>query len=153
MTIYTGYFAHTKKYPFPISIARSSPQFFNGIHLSWLEPSYELLNTFKTVLSIKIDRLAGKLVQPVSALLEAFNDPIDYYTKVYVKEVLGHISPEEVYERISKVSNGKDCTLLCYEKPDNTSDDELEKLKHFCHRHIVSAFLRSGGFDSHEFEV
>jgi len=67
-------------------------------------------------------------------------------------------APEIIYERLMKISNGGDCTLLCYEaaprcaKPGEVLDlYKLEPGLDFCHRHIVSAHLSMGGFESMEY--
>jgi hypothetical protein len=52
------------------------------------------------------------------------------YTELYRKQILEPLSSEEVYaELVSEY--GENCILLCYEHP-----------KTFCHRHLVSKWLR-----------
>ena len=46
------------------------------------------------------------------------------------KEVLDCLSAKQVYDDLERLSNGRDCVLLCYEK---SSD--------FCHRHLVADWL------------
>ena len=75
---------------------------------------------------------------PPAHLLRAFKDgdvSVDEYKEVYNREVLSRLRAADVYDEL----DGK--ALVCYEK---SSD--------FCHRHLVSAWLRENGFDCHEFE-
>lgn len=55
----------------------------------------------------------------------------DFYTVSFVKEVLGALSQQELIKELELLSGGKDVCLLCYEKPSD-----------FCHRHIVSDWLK-----------
>ncbi len=78
---------------------------------------------------------------------------VQHYIQGYVDEVLGYLSPEEVYQKLADITNGEDCTLMCFEKSPNNPNfkiTELNPIGEFCHRHIVSEFLRYGGFESKE---
>lgn len=66
------------------------------------------------------------------------------YTERYEKEILSKFSVERLVEylnNLSKKHEDKDICLLCYEK---SSD--------FCHRHIVSKWLRDKGIDCKEYQ-
>lgn len=60
----------------------------------------------------------------------------EYYIKHYYDEVLNLLNPIKIFEELEqKVNNkNKDIYLVCYEKP-------LD----FCHRHLVSQWLRNNG--------
>lgn len=53
------------------------------------------------------------------------------YCLRYTSEILVNLDPMKVVSYLYKLSNGNDLALLCYETPDK-----------FCHRHLVSAWLR-----------
>ena len=57
----------------------------------------------------------------------------DYYVRCFNAEVLAPLSCEQVLKDLSALAAG-DVALVCYEKPTD-----------FCHRHLVSAWLREHG--------
>ena len=69
----------------------------------------------------------------------------DCFTKCYYDQVLQQLNPARVvadlYYQAGKASCSGDIALVCYEK----SGD-------FCHRYLVSEWLRSNGYDSIEFK-
>ena len=65
----------------------------------------------------------------------------DFYVRNFNKEVLGRFEQAEVWEDLLEISGGFPFVLLCYEKPGD-----------FCHRHLVSEWLRKAGYDISEFK-
>lgn len=116
MAVFTGYFAQLKKYQtaglFPVSIARITPEWFNGQELKELAPSSDLLKRYK----------AGKVSEG--------NYKTEYFhqlDQVKWKKVLGGLKENTI--------------LLCYEKPEA-----------FCHRHLLSEYLRDAGYNVEEYK-
>ena len=66
----------------------------------------------------------------------------DRYTHRYLSEVLQKLDPQKVLSDLTAISQGEDIALCCYEKPGD-----------FCHRHLLSEWLRKNGYDVVEFEV
>lgn len=95
MKIYTSYFANTRNLAkngiVPISIARISPDWFNGCRFLFLAPSKQLLYN------------------------RSLTD--EAYEREYNKEVCSRLDPNFLRREIEKVANGHDVALLCYEKP------------------------------------
>lgn len=56
--------------------------------------------------------------------------PIDKYLLEYNK-ILENLDPNKVIEDLNEIAGGKPLVLLCYEKPNE-----------FCHRQLVSAWLK-----------
>jgi hypothetical protein len=145
--IYTGYFAKIKQYRGVhlniISIANGNPLFSKGlvtIKFAPLVPG-DWIYSWKNDLRNRSDFVRAKL--------EYINT---YYTKC-----LNRYTPKMLFEEINAFVNAEDSILLCYEAPpkDMKSDGivdlgELEAGKDFCHRHIVSDFLRQGGLPCQE---
>lgn len=70
------------------------------------------------------------------------NHDNDFYIREFKAQVLDKLNAKSVVRELSqKVTDGNDVALVCYEKP-------LD----FCHRHLVSAWLRRNGFESKEWE-
>jgi uncharacterized protein YeaO (DUF488 family) len=115
--IYTSYFAYIPKLPaniLKISIALFTPKLaqIDGYFTS-LNPTEQLLREAKF----------GAI--PVEEAMEKYRD-----------EILGKLSPTEVYENLQKLmedSSKNDLTLLCYEKPSE-----------ICHRRLVAEWLEAG---------
>lgn len=63
------------------------------------------------------------------------------YLKRY-QGILDSQNPQRVMNAIAQISRGQDVALCCYEKPGD-----------FCHRHLLSEWLRKNGYDVVEFEV
>ena len=109
MKIYTSYFAKAKKIPddiVKISICGKAPQWYNGLQYKKVAPKYGFFMEWKQ------------------------NHDNDFYIEHFNKEVLDCLSAKQVYDDLERLSNGRDCVLLCYEK---SSD--------FCHRHLVANWL------------
>jgi uncharacterized protein YeaO (DUF488 family) len=108
MKIYTSYFDNMKNLENItfISICGKAPEWYDGVQYKRLAPKYEFFMEWKK------------------------NKDNDYYIEHFNKEVLDCLSAKEVYNDLERLSGGKDCVLLCYEK---SSD--------FCHRHLVSEWL------------
>lgn len=62
-----------------------------------------------------------------------------FYVRHYLDEVLGVQDVHQVVKELYSMANGKDPLLLCY-----------EKRTEFCHRHLVSSWFRSNGYQSKE---
>ena len=123
--IYTGYFARYDKY-------------FNDdlipISISLSTPNGIVT---KGCLSIK------ELAPSWNILKEYKNNGGDeyLYSIRYYREILSKLDPNSIVEKIREKTKGSDAILLCYEK----STD-------FCHRHLVSAWLRDNGYECEEYE-
>jgi len=103
MKIYTGYFAKIKQYRDAGLTTISIARFnryYSGASMKILAPAAEIIHY-----------------------------PEDVYKPIY-KEQLKKLSPSGILDEIKKLSNGKDCILLCYEKPGD-----------FCHRRMVAKWL------------
>ena len=68
------------------------------------------------------------------------NKDNDYYIEHFQKEVLDTLEVETVINRLYELSEGKDICLLCYEKPND-----------FCHRHLVSNWLKENKIECEEY--
>lgn len=98
MTIYTSYYAKSKKIPediVRISIAGKAPEYYTGIQYKALAPKYGFFMEWKK------------------------NHNNDFYVKHFYSEVLDNLNPKDVYNKLHELSVGKDCVLLCYEKSDD----------------------------------
>lgn len=107
MKVYTSYFGNQKRLHadgvVPICIALYTPKWYNGIEYKKLAPRAFMLK--------------GDLTQ-------------DEYVKCYKKYVLANLNAADVISDIKQLSKGKDCALLCYEKPGD-----------FCHRRLAAEWL------------
>lgn len=113
MKIYTSYFAmmrHTPKEIVPVSISLYSPPGYEGLSMTTLAPAKDILFEYKK------------------------NPDTEKYTKAYMKQ-LSMLTPEAVYNVLHKLTNGKDCVLLCYEKTGS-----------FCHRNLVAQWMNGSGY-------
>jgi len=114
MKIYTGYFAKAKQYNEAGLVTISIARFnryYSGASFKQLAPAAEIIHL-----------------------------PEDQYKPIYSKQ-LSLLSKEGVYNQIKQLSGGKDCILLCYEKPGD-----------FCHRHMVASWLADVAGEIKEFE-
>lgn len=67
----------------------------------------------------------------------------DSYIQMYNGQVLARLNPGGVVKMIEQLSGGRDCALLCYEKPGD-----------FCHRHLIADWLnKSLGIGVEEFSA
>lgn len=64
----------------------------------------------------------------------------NFYIENYKSQVLACLSTQKVIEDLNKISWWKDIALVCLEEPDK-----------FCHRHLVSEWLRQNGIPCKEF--
>lgn len=66
-----------------------------------------------------------------------------YYIEHYNDEILNQLNANDVISELIELTNGaSDIALVCYEKS-----------KDFCHRHLVSKWLRSNGIKCEEFST
>ncbi len=98
MKIYTGYFAHTKHYEdaglVPVSIARWTPKWYEGLKEPALSPPEQLLRRYKSN-----------------------NPPSDKeYEDVYMRQ-LSIPKVKDALHRIKDATGNRDVVLMCYEKP------------------------------------
>jgi hypothetical protein len=152
LMIWTGYFARHKIYQLAhmqlISIANTSMFGVKALEAKWLAPGgwvYAWKDRVKRIDDNKEKEL------------------IEYYIERYTKEILGVYSPEEVWSRLHSLAGCRDAVILCYEAiPKAYGErgysnggivtlDGLAPGVSFCHRHIVSGFMRSGGFECREY--
>ena len=107
MKIDTSYYGNLRKLKaaniVPISIALWTPKWYTGLTCKDVAPKAYMLN--------------DDLTQ-------------EQYTEMYKRNVLSQHYPSSIVEKIRRLSQGKDCALLCYEKPGE-----------FCHRHILADWL------------
>lgn len=95
MQIYTSYFYQVRNMPssvVPISIARFSPKWFNGLEFKALAPSELLLQDYKR----------GMLSEKE-------------YIARYCGETLGTLDQFRVYYELQRLSAGRDVVLCCHE--------------------------------------
>lgn len=65
----------------------------------------------------------------------------DAYIESYKRLILDKLDPKEVEDYLYFLSDAMDIALVCYEKPGN-----------FCHRHLVSQWLRDADIPVKEWE-
>ncbi len=109
MKIYTSYYAKSKKIPediVRISIAGGPPKGYEGLQYKKVAPKYGFFIKWKET-----------------------HDNV-FYIEHFNSEVLCKLNAQGVYNDLEILSKGKDCVLLCYEKPED-----------FCHRHLVADWL------------
>ena len=109
MKIYTSYFGNLKKLKenniVPIGICCYPPKDFHGSNLIAIAPTPDILNNCRS--------------------------NHQEFRKRYKNEVLYLFKDPSIFvDRIKFISNGNDCALCCFEKPDE-----------FCHRHLVAYWL------------
>lgn len=115
----TGYFARLKAYTdagyVPVSIALKTPDWYNGYIYKKLSPPWWLLTDFKN---------------------GSHKDDTEFYTKYFNTEILDKLKANVVIKELETLTNEtrNNIILLCYEKPGT-----------FCHRHLVSKWLRHNG--------
>ena len=97
MKIYTSYFANLKNLPpdiFPISIARKTPPWFDGLSIKLLAPDDHTLLKYK------------------------YDGNKERYAKEYTDEVLKYLYAPKLVQILNVRSGGRDVVLLCYESPE-----------------------------------
>ena len=126
--IFTSYFGGLRKYAdilvkeqiVPISIALYKPSWYRGLEYPALAPTEAILNDYKNG--------SGPYIEKTKRYVDA-----------YRRDVLGQtgLTPEKVVQDLYALAGRRNnVALLCYEAPAD-----------FCHRHIVSDWLRSAGFE------
>lgn len=70
------------------------------------------------------------------------NGDNEFYIRHFYDEVLAVVTPEIVVKELCELAHGEDVALCCLEKPSD-----------FCHRHLVSKWLRDAGYQSEEYGV
>jgi len=78
-------------------------------------------------------------VAPTSYMLSGACSHEEYLKKY--QEILNRLDPHQVIKNIQAFSGGRDVALCCYEKPGD-----------FCHRHLLSEWLRNNGYDVNEWK-
>lgn len=78
-------------------------------------------------------------VAPTSYMLSGACSHEEYLKKY--AEILDKLDASAIIRNIENFSGGRDVALCCYEKPGD-----------FCHRHLLSEWLRKNGFDVKEWE-
>lgn len=121
MKIYTSYFWNIKNISNPVSIALSSPKWYNGPRYMKLAPTWEILNEFKT--KEKIDLVSA----------------ISVYEYTYSNTILKNLTQKNVLNELQQIYKGEDVVLLCYEAPEK-----------FCHRHLVAKWFYEAGIEVKE---
>lgn len=76
-------------------------------------------------------------VAPTGYMLSSVCSHEEYLRKY--DEILKKLNPQNVIAAIERIAQGKDVALCCYEKPGE-----------FCHRHLLSEWLRKNGYDVNE---
>lgn len=79
------------------------------------------------------------IVSPTRYMLSGDCTHEEYLRKY--DEILHRLDPKKVIADVESISHGKDVALCCYEKPGD-----------FCHRHLLSEWLRKNGYDVKEWE-
>jgi len=118
--IFTSYFAKVKAVQNPVSISLYPPSWFKGPSFSELAPSSDILWPYKS----------GRINK-------------EEYTRRFNDEILLKLEPDVVMSKIWQLfpeqllvqAQVPIVTLLCFEKPTD-----------FCHRHLVSKWLREAGY-------
>lgn len=131
--IYTTYFAQLRNLPsnvVPISICRFPPQWFHGLEYLKLAPSWSILKRWKD---------GTKDCNAVQEYIQDFRGQV--LNSLSVVRVLDEIQvsiPNEIKAKMQSPVWRNDewhVALVCYEKPSD-----------FCHRHLVSQWLRDAGY-------
>lgn len=97
------------------------------------------------VLGISIARYSPKWFQgprflavaPTSYMLSGACSHEEYLRRY--EEILSKLDPKMIISSIENIASGRDAALCCYEKPGE-----------FCHRHLLSEWLRNNGYDVNE---
>ena len=123
---YTSYFANIKNLPpdiVPIAICGKSPEGYKGLEYKKLAPSWSIFRDWKYSEHTHADKAI--------------------YTDRFYKEILDKLDPLVVEQELLSYPRvrGRSFCLICYEKPND-----------FCHRHLVSEWMRNAGIDIQEFQ-
>lgn len=137
--IYTTYFAQLRNLPpnvITISICRFPPKWFSGLEYLRLAPSWKILKKWKD---------SSKDYAAANDYVRQFNHEV--LELLSAREVLCELQalvPGEIQTKMKvSISESDDwhIALVCYEKPSD-----------FCHRHLISKWLRDNGIECKEWE-
>jgi uncharacterized protein YeaO (DUF488 family) len=120
MKIYTSYFAKTYQFP---------DDKYTCIAISVGVPKAINIKSYK--------KLA-----PLWDIAQEYKNnggDIERYKSRYYNEVLNQLDADDVVKELASISQDKDVVLICYEGIKNND---------FCHRHLVSQWLRENGYDA-----
>ena len=117
------------------------------IYTSYFAKAYQYPNDKYTCIAISIGipkainiNKSYKKLAPLWDIIQEYKNnggDIERYKSRYYNEVLNKLDVCEVYKELKELSDGKDIVLLCYEGIKNND---------FCHRHLVSQWLRENGY-------
>ena len=113
MTVFTSYFAKASQIPsniIPIAISLYQSAGTRMLKYPQLAPTRSILTAWKQ------------------------NEDQKQYIRDFDLQVLAELDPQQVYEDLKVMSQGKDVALICYEGPSK-----------FCHRHLVAKWLDDAG--------
>ena len=118
------------------------------IYTSYFAKAYQFPDDKYTCIAISvgvpktINVKSYKKLAPLWDIVQEYKNngrKIKKYKSRYYNEVLNKLNIDEVYKELEELSNGKDVVLLCYEGIKNND---------FCHRHLVSQWLRQNGYEA-----
>jgi len=117
MKIFTSYFANYRKFDglVPVNISLHPPKAYSGLSYTKIAPTESILRHYKET------------------------GDVHQYKVRYWYDVIKKLSPHECFKDIERLSGGKDCVLLCYEKAED-----------FCHRHLFATWMNKNGFEIDE---
>jgi len=113
MKIYTSYYANYRNFGdlVPVAISIWPPSGFVGKKFQLIAPTREMLLDYK--------RTGDE----------------EQYKKLYWYDVLRQYNPDDLAAELNKLTGGKDCVLLCFEKTG------------FCHRHLFATWMNKNGYN------
>lgn len=132
--IFTSYFANIRNFPpnvIPVAICATVPPWYKGLRYSKLAPKYDILMTYK----------------------DDHNEV--NYTECFNNTTLKALNPLWVLAdlRILLGQDGADNLISFWEDPDlHVALICYEKPSDFCHRHLISEWLRNYGVECKEWE-
>lgn len=118
------------------------------IYTSYFAKAYQFPDDKYTCIAISvgipkaIDVKSYKKLAPLWDIVQEYKNnggDIERYKNRYCNEVLNQLDADEVYEELKELSGNKDVVLICYEGIKNND---------FCHRHLVSQWLRENGYNA-----
>lgn len=131
--IYTTYFAKLRKLPenvMPIAICAKVPEWYKGAQYSKLAPDYRML-------------IQWKCDHNDDGYIDRFNKTVlDKLDIIRTTHELHMLLPDHIKRKMrASVWNEPNwhIALVCYEKPED-----------FCHRHLVSQWLKRHGYACEE---
>lgn len=118
------------------------------IYTSYFAKAYQFPDDKYTCIAISvgipkaIDVKSYKKLAPLWDIVQEYKNnggDIERYKNRYYNEVLNQLNADDVVKELTSISQGKDVVLICYEGIKNND---------FCHRHLVSQWLRENGYDA-----